>query len=285
MFVVQYKLAEANIYLNESFAFFERNKKKTLAADCLFNLAKSYHFLHNDSEALKKYLYCQQFYEDLNDKYSALKVYNNIGMIELDQSNYEKASYYFNLEKTNSIDVNDSLSYARSLVNLSLSSQRKMNYNESITYGLQGLEAFNQQGDKLGQAAALQNLANTYSKISDYPKALLYSDRALVVFQDLHDIKGIARTFGVLGDLCKKIGNEEDGIFYIYGAIVFNRYLEYNHVTQGKIDYWAHTSILQEFKQILNPIKFNSDIANARFKLNSMCQELGLDKVDLSLQL
>jgi len=114
--------------------------------------------------------------QDIGNENGINGIYNNLGMIYNDISEYEKALEYFKKNLVGRRKGGDKVSIISSLINITVVINNLKRYTESIKYLEEALDIAREMGDTRQMRSCYGMLAETYEKIGDSKLMLHYFD-------------------------------------------------------------------------------------------------------------
>ena len=146
--------------------------------------------------------------------------YNNIGIIYMDQVNYEQALEYYDKNLKICQEIGDKSGMASSYNNIGIIYHEQGNYEQALAYYQKILKIYLEIADNLeladkkGMANALGNIAIIYLDQGNYEQALEYDDKSLKIYQEISYKRGMAISYNNIGFIYAKQGNYGQALEY-----------------------------------------------------------------------
>lgn len=164
----------------------ENLKKNDFTTECkvgVYNqLGRVHYTLLNYNEAIKHF---QEALKHASSQNQINIIRNNIGLIYIDQSDFEKAENEFQDIYTNSLALNDAKQTARALDNLGLT-KLKLDKAESLNILKEALQIRLKIADQKGLYSSYKNLSTYYNEYDDNPTAQHYAQKAYNTAKNLN---------------------------------------------------------------------------------------------------
>nr|WP_245234805.1 tetratricopeptide repeat-containing sensor histidine kinase [Tamlana crocina] len=156
----------------------ENLKENKITSECkvgIYNqLGRIHYTLLNYNEALKHF---QKALKHASNENQINIIRNNIGLIYIDESNFEKAENEFQDIYTNSLTLNNAKQTARALDNLGLT-KLKLGKQEALDILKDALQIRLKIADQKGLYSSYKNLSIYYKKHQDKPTTQHYAQKA-----------------------------------------------------------------------------------------------------------
>ena len=169
--------------------------------------AKTYAYELLEQEAIKE------------DSESLVKIYNIIGIVYQNLSDYPKAFEYFekalliNKAKGNNEDA------VKNIVNIGTNYYCISDYPNSLLYFEKALYIYEEIDNKDGIAITLSNIGNVFSQISEFAKALEYYKKSLQISENCQKIEGISANLGNIGAVYNSLMDYPKALEYFAQAL------------------------------------------------------------------
>ncbi|MBK9285383.1 MAG: tetratricopeptide repeat protein [Sphingobacteriaceae bacterium] len=161
-----------------------------------------------ENESLKNYY-----------KESLASAYNNKGYMENLAGNNFAALELFKKGVIYSLQVNDSLTAAYSLINIGAGYDIQGNLLKALEQYHLSLTWLEKLKDKRGMAACLINIGNIHKKQNELQTALTYYERSLKLNLELNDSSRIASSYNYLGMINSDLGLMDKAFYYHINAL------------------------------------------------------------------
>lgn len=208
---------------------------------------------------------------DIEDTGALIFIYNNVGRIYLDKSQYENASIayrdalkysessghklgigyaftglgnlhqemnnlalarsYFQLGLAAYKEVNDSFGIGASLNNIGIVLLQEFKYDDAIDTLKLSLEWKESYGDEWGAASTMDNLAVIYQDLGRTEEAMDFFRKSIVIHEKLGDWHGASVVYNNLGEYYAQNNNHEQAI------VNYTKSMEYAQKLERKIDF------------------------------------------------
>lgn len=162
--------------------------------------------------------------EDLD---SLAKIYNTLGILFYNLSNYSKALEYYEKGLRTNETTNYKQGIANSLGNIGIIYRQLSDYTTAFEYYKKALSINEELGSKEGIAINLGNIGLVYSLIPDLPKALEYYQQSLHIYEEIDKKNAIALTLGNIGIVYKNLTNSPKALEYLQKALLINTEIDY----------------------------------------------------------
>ena len=159
-------------------------------------------YLWKSSQNIEAKAFAYQLLEDqtfLEDQESLAKVYNLLGNVYFNLSDYPKALEYSQKALFICEEIRNNDGIAKNLGNIGLVHNNLSDYPKALEYYSTALHINEEIGNKKSIANNLLNIGIVYENLSDYPKALKYYQKALQINEEIGNKVGIANNLGNIG--------------------------------------------------------------------------------------
>ncbi len=146
-----------------------------------------------------------------------------IDLVNISQYHEAKTLAYELLENQELLEDNESSGKIYNV--LGLVYQNLSDYPNALKYYFISLDIFEQSDNKLGISANLGNIGIIYTFLSDYTKALVYYEKSLDIYEELENKIGIANNLGNIGNVHNLLSNHSSAIEYFLKAFTINEEL------------------------------------------------------------
>lgn len=147
---------------------------------------------------------------------------NNLGIIFMYQSKYEKAIEHYNECLRLSEEIGEKQKIAAAFNNLGVLYYRQGNLKLAIDYYLKGLKKLEEVDNKDGVAGALNNIGNIYKEIGDLDEARSYYQKSLAISEKIGNKNWAGVSYNSLGEIYLKEGDYETTLEYCKKSIELN---------------------------------------------------------------
>ena len=149
--------------------------------------------------------------------------YNNIGIIYMDQGNYEQALEYYDKNLKICQEIGDKSGMASSYNNIGIIFDLQGNYEQALAYYDKSLKINQKIGDKKGMADALGNIGIIYMDQGNYEQALEHYYKSLKIKEEISYKRGMAISYNNIGFIYAKQGNYEKALAYYNKSLKINQ--------------------------------------------------------------
>lgn len=228
-------------------------------ANSLDLIARCYSAENNFTEAIDYYLKSIKHFEVIKDNLGVASVYQDLGVIALNQGNYQASLEYFSNSAKKYEGINDKEQAANAYSNLGVVSRKQGNFQQAIEYYIKALKILEELQDNVGVAFAKGNLGNLFRDQENYERALLYYFQTMELFQVLENRMGLATTLNNIGIAYK---NQKK---YIEALSYYSQALELSKELDWKV---GMASCYSNLGSIYNDqLNFNASLENNRMAL------------------
>lgn len=192
------------------------------------DIANIYRHLDDYDKALLYTKMAEKNYTAIN--HGLDRVYNQYGLINLNQGNNQEAIKYFQMAYDLNQANNDIEGMGRELGNLGVSYRKLRQYDKSLEYQMAAL-------DLKKEANSIMYMSNSYSGISrihfylkDYSQAKLYLDTAIQFSTELELNSRLMSNYWSYSDLYNEMGDHKSALEYyvLYAKLKDSIYSEQN---------------------------------------------------------
>lgn len=222
-------------------------------------------------------------YQKLNDVVGIADCLNCIGIIHLQQENYEKALDYFN----RALEFGDGITKGDSYTHIGGVYLKMEVYDEAIEYSQKALESGRKNNDQYVVSSALDYLGTACLKTGKGEEAAKYFAESLVIKKELEDLQGEAITLLNMGLNYKNMQKNDSAIYYVRKSYnlsneigakkeIRNSSMEFSKLLAMTGDFDSAFVIQNHFIQIndeINNEKASKKIAELEADINAEKQE------------
>jgi len=156
------------------------------------------------------------------DSESLAKVYNLLGLVYWNLSDYQKALEYYSKALQINEEIGKKDGIATNLGNIGIVYQNLSDYPKAIEYFSKALHINDEIGYKIGTARNLGNIGVVYSNLSDYLKSLEYYSKALHINEEIGNKGGIAVNLGYIGNVYMRLSEYLKALEYCSKSLQIN---------------------------------------------------------------
>ncbi len=140
------------------------------------------------------------------------QAYNDLGILFIDEANYDQAIAYFEVAMTLRQHLHDTLGMAALYNKLGIVYQKQGNLGEALESQLQALEIYELRNIRAYQAICMNNIAIIHQNLGNYDQSLAYHRRALHLRIDLADNKGEGESYLNMANVYLKLSDTVSAI-------------------------------------------------------------------------
>ncbi len=167
---------------------------------------------HNYQKAEENYLEAMKIFKEIGDKKSIADKYNAIGYINEYQSNYPEAMESYIAALKIFQEIGDTNSIADSYNKMGAVYISQGNYPEALENFLSSLKLFKEIGNKTGVAYSYNNMGNIYFYQGNYEEALKNHFASLKIKEEIGNKSGVAHSYCNIGNVYYKQGNYPEAL-------------------------------------------------------------------------
>ena len=150
--------------------------------------------------------------ENVDSRKERARIYNNLGSIYLNWSDYPRAIDHFEKSLTIRIENGDTHGTAVLYNNLGVVHERQGNYDKAFEYHRQSFELEKEIGDIYGLAISHTNLGLILSRREDYPQALHHLEEAVGICGDIECEWLLPETYRVMAEVRLALGEVAEAL-------------------------------------------------------------------------
>ena len=220
--------------LNNLVSTSQYNEAKTFAYELLENqsiqddhesfamvyniLGLVYWNLSDYHKALEYYSKAIHINEEIGNKEGIARNLGNIGLVYIKLSEYPKALEYLSKAILIKGELEDKRGIAINLGNIGAVYIYLSDFPKALEYYSKSLHINEEIGTKGGIAVYLGNIGMVYRGLSDYPKALEYLSKGLLIYEEIGSKLGIASTLGSIGMVYRDLSEYPKALEYLNRA-------------------------------------------------------------------
>ena len=167
--------------------------------------------------------------ENADSRQERARIYNNLGSIYLNWSDYPRATEHFEKSLAIRIENGDTHGTAVLYNNLGVVYERQGNYDKALEYHRQSFELEKEIGDIYGLAISHTNLGLILSRREDYSQALNHLEEAASICGDIECEWLLPETYRVRAEVCLARGEVAEALKFGHAS------LEMAHKTGDKV--------------------------------------------------
>lgn len=210
----QSNYSKALQYYLKSVKIYEKLKDDLRCSKLYNNIGVIYKSEKSDFKALEFFTKAEKIQLKLKDENIAI-TQTNIANIYLNQSNFDKAQYYYNLAKSNLEKFPNPRALGEWYNNKGLFYKNQKNNAEAILNWEKAIQAFSEIDDKFGKSDTYFYLGELYFETNDLDKALLNVNKSLQLGTELNVLELVMKCQKMLSDIYIKKGNDSLALTYL----------------------------------------------------------------------
>ena len=152
--------------------------------------------------------------------------YNDMGIIFIDQGNYQKAIEWFNKSLAIRTELQDSAGMAALYNKIGIVYQKKGQLKKALENQIEALKIYENLGSDLWIGYSLNNMAIIHQNLGNLDKALQYHQKALTYRIKMGDVYGEAGSYGNMANVYVKLHDTSLAIQYYDKALTIFRKID-----------------------------------------------------------
>ena len=152
--------------------------------------------------------------------------YNDMGIIFIDQGNYQKAIEWFNKSLAIRTKLQDSAGMAALYNKIGIVYQKKGQLKKALENQIEALKIYEDLGSDLWIGYSLNNMAIIHQNLGNLDKALQYHQKALTYRIKMGDVYGEAGSYGNMANVYVKLHDTSLAIQYYDKALTIFRKID-----------------------------------------------------------
>ncbi len=152
--------------------------------------------------------------------------YNDMGIIFIDQGNYQKAIEWFNKSLAIRTELLDSAGMAALYNKIGIVYQKKGLLKKALENQIEALKIYEDLGSDLWIGYSLNNMAIIHQNLGNLDKALQYHQKALTYRIKMDDVYGEAGSYGNMANVYVKLHDTSLAIQYYDKALTIFRKID-----------------------------------------------------------
>lgn len=210
----QSNYSKALHYYLKSVRIYEKIKDNSRCSKLYNNIGVIYKSEKSDAKALEFFCKAEKIQMSLNDENIAI-TQTNIATIYLNQKEFLKAEYYYNLAKINLEKYPNPRALGEWYNNKGLFFKKQKSNNEAIQSWGKALEAFSKIDDKFGKSDTYFYLGELYYDANNLNQALLNINKSLQLGTELNVLELVMKCQKMLSDIYNKQGNTSNAFNFL----------------------------------------------------------------------
>jgi tetratricopeptide (TPR) repeat protein len=157
--------------------------------------------------------------ENVDSRKERARIYNNLGSIYLNWSDYPRATEHF--EKSLAIRVENGDTHGTAILynNLGVVYERQGNYERAFEYHRQSFELEKEIGDIYGLAISHTNLGLILSRQEDYAQALEHLQEAVSICGDIECEWLLPETYRIIAEVRLALGEAAEALEFGHASL------------------------------------------------------------------
>lgn len=196
--------AKGKLYFDKALKTFEELDLKLQLGKTLVNIGIVYLNQSQYDKSIENYEKALAIFEQLKEKERIASTLGNIGFIYRSQSDYAKALDYYQRSLSIFEKMGNKEGIATNLGNIGMIYDYQSDFTRALEYYNKAIKLKQELGDKTGEAAILSNIGLVYYFKNDYPHALEYLQKSVDIFDDIGNKYGVASILGNIGIIYQK---------------------------------------------------------------------------------
>lgn len=210
----QSNYSKALHYYLKSVKIYEKLKDDLRCSKLYNNIGVIYKSEKSDFKALDFFTKAEKIQVKLQDENIAI-TQTNIANIYLNQNNFEKAEFYYNLAKSSLEKNPNPRALGEWYNNKGLFFKKRKNNAKAVQNWELAIQAFSEIDDKFGKSDTYFYLGELYYETNDLDKALLNSNKSLQLGNELNILELVMKCQKMLSDIYIKKGNTSLALNYL----------------------------------------------------------------------
>ncbi len=161
--------------------------------------------------------------ENVDSRKERARIYNNLGSIYLNWSDYPRATEHF--EKSLAIRIENGDTHGTAILynNLGVVYERQGNYEKAFEYHRQSFELEKEIGDIYGLAISHTNLGLILSRKEDYDQALEHLQEAVSICGDIECKWLLPETYRIIAEVRLALGEVAEALEFAHASLEMAR--------------------------------------------------------------
>ncbi len=177
------------------------------------SVAIAYHYMNNwdSAEFYHKQALTIRKENELDRVASSL---NNLGVMFMDQEDYEEATNYYIQAMEVRQQSNDTIGVALTKTNLGLIFKKQGNYNKALDYYNDAIASLEKNKQYRYLEVAFLNMGAIYNTLEKYDSAALYNNRLRILAQKNSSKRNLAKSYVNLANSYQGLGLLDSSLYY-----------------------------------------------------------------------
>jgi len=251
-------------------------------------LCWEYRFVNSDSSLVygNKAL---KLARQLNDRKGIAQSLNDLGIVFIDQGNYEHALSDFSEALIIRQSLNDSAGIASLYNKMGIVHQKQGNLKSALRNQMDALEIYEKMGHQRWVSYSLNNIAIINFNIGNLETSLDYHQKALGIRNTLKDEYGIANSLGNIANVLLALQREDEAIKFYSEALEIFRKLDNKEAVSVQLSnlgalYFSRSEYNKALMNLLESLALREELGDKKAIASSMIKigEVHMEKGDYS---
>ncbi len=168
----------------------------------------------NNADALHYYQRALEIFTTLKDEEKIASVEMNLGVLNEQQKELEKAEEYYRKALYSARKINDTSLMSAAYNNLANIYSSHQDYQKALEYSFKSLDLSRRINDRFTESLDLNNIGDAYQKLKEYDKAFDYYNQALQLARKIHSTRTMSISLSNLSELYEHNHNIQQAIAY-----------------------------------------------------------------------
>lgn len=173
----------------------------------LYTIGRYYYLNEQEVKALEYFIPSLNIFKSKQNKPSIAKLQRAVGNCYYWLDSLENANEYIQQSLNLSIEINDKIQVAESLIDYGRLLAKRQHYNEAIANQIEALAILKEHGTKQELFRAYNGLGRIYYNAGEYQRSIEAYLKEIEIRESLNDMEGVAMASHNLGRTHRTIGN------------------------------------------------------------------------------
>lgn len=255
--------------IQQAIALYETKSSSKELMLCYKFLGIGYNGIGKKTESVAIYDTALGLAYDLKLLQEAAKIKNNIGIVYLEQSHFDKAIKYFKSSLEEDLEAIDRMTI---LGNLGLVESESKNYSQSEQHYLEALAIADSLEDLLGVLNIRYLLASLSFEKADFKSSLQYATALLPEYEKLGSQHDLVLTLNLIGLNYTNMGKHKKAVPYYQKGIALGQGLESNEVVWMYANNAFNEASMGNYKAAYGFLLTHLDLKDSIFSLENSKQ-------------
>lgn len=275
------QIAAIDLFVLAEKYFSDENKKNERnylqLADLKIVLGAAYEEIGMWNRAMEKYHQALRIADEHQFEGYKARVYNNIGAIHFNRSEFEKAETYLHKAIAINNRILNRMELFNNYNNLGAIYMVKRNYAQSLEYAFLALQQVDKTKNPHAYYFVHSNIARIYIAQKDYEIALSYLLKAMDYQEKMDYDRDLTSTYGMLSRIYAAQGNNAKAREYLFKSEAKAKQLKNNSLLQeiyeNIVSYYASVKNFEQayhYQKMALKIRDSLEIENSQKKISDM---------------